>query len=103
MQTAIPAVLSLSKLKQNVAGINATACRFIRRWTFEWMRATKQRITAVDRRKKTLDREPCVRLSGNIGGSSDPPRHLSNCVHAHVCEATRTNSSLQAQRLTSAG
>jgi len=102
MQVPIAAILSLPELENDIPEINAAARPFIRRRLRQRLRNTKQRITALDCRKKTPNRKTSRHVSCNYASSCCPLRHLSNSLYPHACEPTRSPSTLQVQTLASA-
>ena len=102
MQVPIAAILSFPEFENDIPEINAAARPFIRRRLRQRLRNTKQRITALDCSKKTLNRKTSRRVSCNYAGSCCPLRHLSNRLYPHACEPTRSQSTLQVRTLASA-
>src|SRR5260370_37761717 len=102
MQTSLLAQLAPPKLENNIAKIDAAVRRFIRRRPRQRFGDTKQRIVAVDRRKKILDGQAGRGTTSDAAAHSRPLWHLSNRLYSHICETTRSDSPLQAQSRTRA-
>jgi hypothetical protein len=94
-------MLALSKLQNNIPGINVAARRFIRPRSRQRLCYAKQRIVTVDGRKEILNGQAGRRVSGSFAGSCGRPRYFFDHLYAHVCEATRSETASQAQFLAS--
>src|SRR5580704_7890624 len=99
---SVAAIFRLAKLNNHVTPADPPARRFLRRRPREGLRNTKQRIIALDRQKKILDRKTRRCFSRSCPHSTQPFRELSHRFYAHASEATRRPPRLQAQTLLNA-